>query len=62
MKQPILLTVAEYAAKHGTTVRAIRARIIRGHLKPVKKIGRNHMIAANEPFPVDRRYKKSKAG
>lgn len=51
-----LVTLPEYAKMHNVTPRAVRGKIARGSIKALK-IGRDWVLAADEPY-TDRRYKE----
>ena len=52
-----LISLVEYAALHGIDSATARQRAIRGSFKTARKIGRNWVIDANEPY-IDNRIKK----
>ena len=52
----MLISLAEYAAKHGKAAVSARALAQRGGFQTAKKIGRNWVIDDAEPWP-DRRVK-----
>ena len=54
----MLISIAEYAAKHGKSAVTIRQRIERGTL-PAVKIGRNWCIDSDTPL-TDARKKQEK--
>lgn len=56
---PTLISLAEYAEKHGKALSSVRQMAQRGSLKTARKIGRNWVIDADEPYP-DRRIKSGK--
>lgn len=50
-----LISVKDYAAKHGKSPITIRQSCHRGRFKTAQKIGRDWLIDENEPF-VDNRF------
>ena len=52
----MLISLAEYAEKHGKCQEAARKMAQRGGFETARKIGRNWVIEDNEPWP-DRRVK-----
>ena len=55
----MLISLVEYAAKHGKEQSNARHLALRGSFKTARKIGRNWVIADAEPWP-DRRVKTGK--
>lgn len=55
----MLISLAEYAAKHGKAPVSARALAQRGGFQTARKIGRNWLIDDQEPYP-DRRVKTGK--
>ena len=51
-----LISLLEYAKKHGVTPDTVRQKILRGYLNAFK-IGRNWVIDSEEPY-VDNRKRK----
>ena len=51
-----LISLAEYAKKHGRDPATCRQMAIRGGFQTARKIGRNWVIDSEEPYP-DRRRK-----
>ena len=54
-----LISLAEYAKKHGITPDTVRQKILRGYLKAFK-IGRNWVIDSEEPYVDNRKRKVTK--
>ena len=52
----MLISLAEYAEKHGKCQEAARKMAQRGGFQTARKIGRNWVIDSEEPWP-DRRVK-----
>lgn len=52
----MLISIAEYAKKHGKDASTVRHRLRRGAFKTAIKIGRNWVIDEDEEW-VDYRYK-----
>ena len=52
----MLISLAEYAERHGKCQEAARKMAQRGGFKTAQKIGRNWVIDSEEPWP-DRRVK-----
>ena len=50
-----LISLGEYAKKHGITADTARQRVLRGVFKTARKIGRNWVIEKNEPYVDNRR-------
>lgn len=55
----MLISLAEYAKKHGRTHATARQMALRGGFKTAIKIGRNWCIDEDEPYPDARRKKKN---
>ena len=55
----LLISLAEYAAKHERTLATVRQRVLRGGFKTARKIGRNWVIDSDEPYE-DGRVKSGK--
>lgn len=55
----MLISLAEYAAKHGKAKISARKLAQRGRFETAKKIGRNWVIEEDEPYP-DKRVKSGK--
>ena len=55
----MLISIGEYALKHGVTHDTIKRGCQIGRFKTAQKIGRNWAIDSEEPF-VDNRYKNGK--
>lgn len=51
-----LISLAEYAKKHGKIPDTIRQMALRGKFQTAHKIGRNWVIDEDEPY-IDRRVK-----
>ncbi len=49
-----LISLAEYAEKHGRHPGTVRQMAIRGGFETARKIGRNWVIEDNEPYPDNR--------
>jgi len=54
-----LISIVEYAAKHGKSRCAVSQRAARGGFKTARKIGRNWVIEEDEPY-TDTRVKTGK--
>ena len=54
-----MITLVEYASRHGVDSTALRHKAQRGTLKTVKKMGRDWFIDEDEPL-VDGRIKSGK--
>ena len=52
----MLISLSQYAAKHGRAASSVRQMALRGSLKTALKIGRDWLIDSEEPYP-DRRIK-----
>lgn len=50
----MLISLAEYAAKHGRDPSTVRQMALRGSFETAKKIGRNWVIDSDEPYPDNR--------
>lgn len=55
----MLISLAEYAEKHGKCQESARKMAQRGGFETARKIGRNWVIEDDEPWP-DRRLKSGK--
>lgn len=55
----MLISLAEYAGKHGKDPASARQKALRGGFQTAKKIGRNWVIDDAEPWP-DHRIKSGK--
>lgn len=53
----MLISLAEYAAKHNKAPISVRQKAVRGGFKTAQKIGRNWIIDSDEPY-VDNRFKQ----
>lgn len=51
----MLVSLAEYAAKHGKSGDTIRRYAENGHIHSARKIGRNWVVEIDEPYPVTKR-------
>lgn len=51
----MLISLAEYAAKHGVTPDTVRQKVLRGNLPQAVKIGRNWAIPEDTPYEDGRR-------
>jgi hypothetical protein len=54
-----LISLAEYAEKHGVAQVTIRNKALKGGFKTAQKIGRNWVIEEDEPY-IDNRIKSGK--
>lgn len=54
-----MISLAEYAKKHGKAHTSVRQMAARGGFKTAQKIARNWIIDENEPYP-DARIKTGK--
>ena len=52
----MLISLIEYAEKHGKDPNNVRKKAANGRFKTARKIGRNWVIDSEEPWP-DRRVK-----
>ena len=52
-----LISIADYAAKHGVDAASVRQKILRGNLPEAFKIGRNYVIPENAEYCDNRRNK-----
>lgn len=50
----MLISLAEYAAKHDRDPSTVRQMVLRGGFGTARKIGRNWVIEADEPYPDNR--------
>lgn len=55
----MLISLVEYAKKHGKASATVRQMAQRGGFKTAQKIGRNWIIDSEEPYP-DHRRKENK--
>lgn len=55
----MLISLVEYAARHGKTDSAARRMALKGAFETAQKIGRNWVVDDAEPWP-DRRVKSGK--
>ena len=55
-----LISLAEYAARHGKSDRTVRQKAEAGGFKTAQKIGRNYVIDEDEPYTDLRRGGQSK--
>lgn len=55
----MLISLVEYAARHGKTDSAARRMAVKGGFETAQKIGRNWVIEEDEPYP-DKRVKTGK--
>lgn len=53
----MLVSLVEYAEKHGKSQVTARQTAQRGGFKTAQKIGRNWVIDSEEPWPEDKRVK-----
>lgn len=53
----MLISLTEYAGKHGKSQVTARQTAQRGGFKTAQKIGRNWVIESEEPWPEDKRIK-----
>ena len=51
----MLVSLAEYAAKHGKSGDTVRRYAEKGHIHSARKIGRNWVVELDEPYPVIKR-------
>lgn len=56
----MLISLAEYAEKHGKSQVTARQTAQRGAFNTAQKIGRNWVIDSEEPWPEDKRLKSGK--
>ena len=57
----MLISLAEYAAKHGRNPDTIRQKCARGGFKTARKIGRNWVIDSEEPMTDLRKLPKDRS-
>lgn len=50
----MLISLAEYAAKHSKEQSGVRQMALRGSFATAQKIGRNWVIDSEEPYPDNR--------
>lgn len=55
----MLISLTEYASRHGKANSSARQMALRGGFKTAQKIGRNWVIDSDEPWP-DHRIKNGK--
>lgn len=55
----MIISLVEYAARHGKTDGAARRMAMKGGFETAQKIGRNWIIEEDEPWP-DKRVKTGK--
>ena len=51
----MLISLAEYAARHGKAYTTVRDLVKRGKLQTAYKVGRNYVVEEDEPYPVCKR-------
>ena len=51
----MLVSLAEYATKHGKSGDTVRRYAESGHMRSARKIGRNWVVELEEPYPVSKR-------
>lgn len=51
----MLISLAEYAKRHGRTADSVRQKVLRGGFKTAQKVGRNWLIEEDEPYMDERR-------
>ena len=56
----MLISLMEYAARHGKDPDNTRKLAAAGRFATARKIGRNWVIEGSEPWPNDRRVKSGK--
>lgn len=56
----MLISLAEYAERHGKCQESARKMAQRGGFETAQKIGRNWVIDSEEPWPEDKRLKSGK--
>ena len=56
----MLISLTEYAKKHGKGCSTVREHIQRGNIKTARKIGKSYVIDSDEPWPKDRRLTTGK--
>lgn len=52
----MLISLAEYAIKHGRSSDTVRRLAERGNLATAHKIGRNWVVDGDEPYPIKKRH------
>lgn len=53
----MLISLAEYAKRHGRNADSVRQKVLRGGFKTAQKVGRNWLIEEDEPY-LDERMKE----
>ena len=48
----MLISLAQYAEKHGKAYTTVRDLVRRGKLQTAYKVGRNYVVEEDEPYPV----------
>ena len=51
----MLISLAQYAEKHGKAYTTVRDLVQRGKLQTAYKVGRNYVVEEDEPYPVCKR-------
>ena len=51
----MLISLAQYAEKHGKAYTTVRDLVKRGKLHTAYKVGRNYVVEEDEPYPVCKR-------
>lgn len=51
----MLISLAEYAARHGKAYTTVRDLVQRGKLQTAHKVGRNYVVEEDEPYPACKR-------
>ena len=51
----MLISLAQYAEKHGKAYTTVRDLVQRGKLHTAYKVGRNYVVEEDEPYPVCKR-------
>lgn len=54
----MLISLAEYAKRHGKDPASVRQKVLRGGFETARKIGRNWVIEESEPYTDNREKKK----
>lgn len=55
-----MISIGDYAEKHGKAKRTVRQMAERGGFQTAQKIARNWIIDEDEPYPDDARIKSGK--
>lgn len=56
----MLISLGEYAEKHGKAPSIVRQMAASGRFNTAQKIGRNWVVDSEEPYPTDKRVTSGK--